>query len=239
MIKESKGGEKVAKRKETLAIEKALETNVDVIKGYGCEEITIGFVSRGMGKEIVDFMTMDYKGIIRCYEIKVTVSDLKSKAKKSWYGNYNYLVVSEGLREKIKDFKEYTREDVGIIVAEGTEQQEKIDNNDIELKIIKKAKRNDIDRETKEMLKESMIRSLYYKMNKYKDAKSIKHVRVLEKKVRDEKKEKERIEKEYIEQWKKVNELERIAGKLCGKRKVYIEDIIDRIYQKCVMKRLI
>ena len=37
------------------------------------------------------------KDLFRCYEIKVTMQDFRSKAKKSWYGNYNYLVISSKL----------------------------------------------------------------------------------------------------------------------------------------------
>lgn len=35
---------------------------------YGCEEITIGFANKGLANEIVDFMAMDSKGIIRWIE---------------------------------------------------------------------------------------------------------------------------------------------------------------------------
>jgi hypothetical protein len=88
-----KGGDELAKRKETLELEDALAKNTREKRIYGCEEITIGFYNNGHGNEIVDFMTMDFKGIVKCYEIKVTLQDLKSSAKKSWYGHYNYLVV--------------------------------------------------------------------------------------------------------------------------------------------------
>jgi hypothetical protein len=70
----------MAKRKETVELENALIKNTREKRIYGCEEITIGFYNGGKGNEIVDFMTMDSKGIIKCYEIKVTLEDLKSKA---------------------------------------------------------------------------------------------------------------------------------------------------------------
>lgn len=60
----------MAKRKETLDIEAALQKDTRIKRIYGCEEITIGFYNNGHGNEIVDFMTMDSKGIIKCYEIK-------------------------------------------------------------------------------------------------------------------------------------------------------------------------
>lgn len=59
----------MAKRQETLDIETALQKDTRIKRIYGCEEITIGFYNNGHGNEIVDFMTMDSKGIIKCYEI--------------------------------------------------------------------------------------------------------------------------------------------------------------------------
>jgi hypothetical protein len=52
----------------------------------------------------------------------------------------------------------------------------------------RKAKKNDIDQETENMLKESMIRSMYWKMVGYKDAKSIEKTKKLEAEVREQKK---------------------------------------------------
>ena len=87
----------MAKSEKTKALENALKNIIRdssqnrTFGYYGCEEITIGFSNNAHGKElnndneIVDFMTMDSKGIIRCFEIKVSLSDLKSKAKKSFY----------------------------------------------------------------------------------------------------------------------------------------------------------
>ena len=93
----------MAKTMITKNIENALNNMCRSKRLYGCEEVTIGFPNNGHGNEIVDFMTMDSKGVLRCYEIKVSLSDLKSKAKKSWYGNYNYLVITEDLFHKIPD----------------------------------------------------------------------------------------------------------------------------------------
>ena len=70
------------KRQETLDIENKLnEILTDKHRNssfgyYGCEEVTIGFANNGHGNEIVDFMSMDSKGIIRCYEIKAYMCNL-------------------------------------------------------------------------------------------------------------------------------------------------------------------
>jgi hypothetical protein len=154
------GGDELAKRKETLELEEALTKNTREKRIYGCEEITIGFYNNGHGNEIVDFMTMDFKGVIKCYELKVTLQDLKSKARKSWYGHYNYLVVTRDLYDSIDDWNTYIPKYVGIIVG----------NN---LSIVKKPIRQEIGIDTEMMLKESMIRSIYWKIDKYKNANNL------------------------------------------------------------------
>lgn len=63
-----------------------------------CYEVTIGIG----GNERVDYMTLDSKGIFRCYEIKVSVSDFRSKAKNSFCGHFNYYVMTPELYEKVK-----------------------------------------------------------------------------------------------------------------------------------------
>ena len=146
------------KRQDTIDLENALHKQTREKRIYGCEEITIGFANNnfgGRGKEIVDFMTMDSKGTIKCYEIKVTLQDLKSSAKKSWYGHYNYLVVSKELYNQVGDFSKYISKDVGIIVG-------------VCLESVKRATKNNIGDKYETMLKESMIRSMYWKMDKYK-----------------------------------------------------------------------
>lgn len=150
----------MAKRKETIELENALFRQSREKRVYGCEEVTIGFYNNGHGNEVVDFITMDSKGIVKCYEIKVTLSDLKSKAKKSWYGHYNYLVVSRDLSEKVDDWSEYIPDYVGVIV--GTS-----------LCSLFKAKRRDLSLEDEMMIKESMVRSMSHKIDKYKDANNL------------------------------------------------------------------
>ena len=160
----------MAKRQETLDIEESLRKDTKFKRIYGCEEVTIGFYNNGHGNEIVDFITMDSKGIIRCYEIKVTIQDFKSDAKKSWYGNYNYLVVGKELWNQYKDYIiENTPKHVGIIGSS--------------LESYKKCKKQEISQEQSEMLKESMIRSIYYKMLKYYNASDLDEIKRLHKTI--------------------------------------------------------
>ena len=168
----------LAKRQETLDIEQALRKDTREKRIYGCEEITIGFHNNGYGNEIVDFMTMDSKGIIRCYEIKVTIEDFKSDAKKSWYGHYNYLIVGRELWKQHKDYiLENIPKHIGIVGSS--------------LSSYRKCKRQDISQEQAMILKESMIRSMYYKMIKYYNASDVNELKKLNRYIYRLKKENE------------------------------------------------
>lgn len=152
------------KTQETLDIEKALleacfaENNKSLAKRYGCSEVTIGFArsSIGKGDEVVDFMGFEKdKQIFRCYEIKVSLSDLKSKCAKSFYGHYNYLVVPEWLYWDCGDISVYVPDYVGIITF-----------RDDTLTSMKRAKKRELSAETVGILKDSLIRSMFYKYSK-------------------------------------------------------------------------
>lgn len=170
---------KIAKRQETLEIEEALTKDTRLKRIYGCEEVTIGFYNNGHGNEIVDFMTMDSKGIIKCYEIKVTLQDLKSDAKKSWYGHFNYLVVSNELYKQVKgDFSQYIPDYVGVIKGNSLSSD-------------RRCKRREISQDQAEMLKESLVRSMYWKMIKYCNASDLKEQKKLNQKIRKLEKDRE------------------------------------------------
>lgn len=140
-------------------------------------------------------MTMDSKGIIKCYELKVTLQDLKSNAKKSWYGHYNYLVVSRELYNKVSDWDEYIPKHIGIIVGDCLESK-------------RKTQRCEVSAETEIMLKESMIRSMYWKMQKYKDAQSIEKQKQLQSKIRNLECEKENIRERALKAERIISDYE-------------------------------
>lgn len=177
------------KRQETIDIENKLnEILTDRHRNssfgyYGCEEVTIGFANNGHGNEIVDFMSMDSKGTIRCYEIKVTMADLKSHAKLSFFGHYNYLVIGGELLNKIDNVKLLIPKEIGIL-----------DNN---LSAIRRPKLKGIHTTTETMLKESLIRSMYHKMNKYRKSQDTEEYKKLESKVKRVERERKQIYKQY------------------------------------------
>jgi len=180
----------LAKRKETVDLENALIEDTREKRIYGCEEITIGFYNNGYGNEVADFMTMDAKGIIKCYELKVSIQDLKSDAKKSWHGHYNYLVISQELRDKVKDWNEHIPKYVGLVVGNS-------------LSVIKKPIKQCIENSVEIMLKESMIRSMFWKMDKYKNANNLKKQNELMSKIH-------KIEKERDSYYRSMLRSERI-----------------------------
>lgn len=73
----------MAETELTKEIKKALlyYTKADQAGVYGCYEVCLG---AGYGDEYVDFMTMNSTNVFQAYEIKISLSDLKSKAKLSF-----------------------------------------------------------------------------------------------------------------------------------------------------------
>lgn len=162
----------MAKTQETLRLEDALRTYGQKKREYGCEEVTIGFHNQGHGDEIVDFMSMDSEEVFRCYEIKVTLSDLKTDNRKSFYGDYNYLVVSPSLYARNPAWGNYIPPYAGILC--GTD-----------LTVKRQAKKKDITDETRSMLKDSLLRSVFWKYQNYRKADNLEEYRDLEKKLQE------------------------------------------------------
>lgn len=147
----------MTKTAATIELENALDAYSEKKREYGCREITIGFHYEGHGDEIVDYMTMDGHSVFRCYELKVSLSDLKTDNKKSFYGDYNYLVVSEDLYRKNPVWDNWIPPYCGILYGKA-------------LKVVRNAKKKRVDDTTREMLKDSLIRTLYWKMKDYQNA---------------------------------------------------------------------
>lgn len=155
----------MSKLNETKIIEKVLlkncfGSNPHLAKEYGTTEVTIGFPRDKKGKEIVDFLSYNAKSnIFNCYEIKVTMQDFNSSAKKSWYGHYNYLVLSNSLFKQmpVTEWKKEIPIGVGIIVI-NTITEEKT--------TVLRPHRQDVTLEMYDILKNSLIRTLFYQNNK-------------------------------------------------------------------------
>lgn len=211
------------KRKETLELEDKLHYMCRKRRIYGCEEVTIGFYNNGHGNEIVDFCSMDSKGLLRCYEIKVTMADLKSRAKKSWYGHYNYLFVTPELFSKIQqNIHEYIPDYVGVAVPCPNSWSDGIE-------IRWNAKKQDLTPEQETMLKESMIRSMSYKMQKYRDAADMEKYSKLNSELRAVEKKHQQSEKEAAELRFLVGRMERILRLYYGVNDIDITEVVNNI----------
>ena len=145
---------KVAKTQETQMLEKSIWEVTQRTGTFGCFEVTIGYG----GKERVDYMTVDTKDVFRCYEIKVSKSDFHSKHKHSFVGHYNYFVLTSELYDQVK---EEIPKEIGVYVGSTC---------------VKQAKHQEVSQETCEMLKNSMLRSLYRDSQKLYRSKSSDYV---------------------------------------------------------------
>lgn len=133
----------MAKTDLTIELEKQIWKHTKKSMGvFGCFEVTIDWY----GKERVDYMTYDTKGIWRCYEIKVSKADFNSKAKVSFIGHYNYYVMPVELFEQVKDdIPNY----IGVYIFKCRY-----------LTSVKNARKQELGVD-EQILKDSMIRSLY------------------------------------------------------------------------------
>ena len=85
-----------------IAIYKALRKNGT----YLCFEVMMPSIflgGNGFANERVDLLTYDVKGTWRFYELKVSVADFHSKAKHTFWGNFNYYVMPIEVYKMVKN----------------------------------------------------------------------------------------------------------------------------------------
>lgn len=134
------------KNQTTLDLEYYIWEKTNKIGTFGCFEVTIGFG----GKERVDYLTYDTKGIWRCYEIKSSKEDFFSNNALTFVGNYNYFVMPAELYDDVQDC---IPSGIGVYTELGCERKSRQRTLGID----------------EDVLKDSMLRSLYrYAQNVYK-----------------------------------------------------------------------
>ena len=112
--------------------------------------------------EIVDILLwQNNKNIWKCFEIKISYSDFKSSASKTFIGNYNYYIVPDTLYDKIKD---EVPNNIGIYVYNTVESTYRYYKY---LKCVKRSKKQDLQCTQDEMYY-AMIKSLYREVSKNK-----------------------------------------------------------------------
>ena len=144
---------------------------------FGCPEVTIGWY----GKQRVDFMTMDFKDVFRCYEIKISKSDFKSKHGHNFVGNFNYYVIPKELYVEVE--KEIPKH-IGVYTWNGRN-----------LKLTKRPRKQELKVDIN-ILKNSLIRSLYRDACKIANSENIELLAGLKNKL-------SRVEKENRENLRK------------------------------------
>lgn len=132
----------MGKTDSTLKLEKNLWNHTKKRGTFACYEVTIGWY----GRERVDYITYNTEGIWRCYEVKASRADFYSKAKVSFLGHYNYYVMPAKVFKEVKDD---VPSHIGVYVPKGKK-----------LRSAKNAKRQELGVD-EQVLKDSMIRSLY------------------------------------------------------------------------------
>lgn len=167
---------KIAKTDLTLKLEREIWKATHKQGVFGCFEVTIGW----FGKERVDFITYDTKGIWRCYEIKVSKSDFRSKAHNTFIGHYNYYVMPQELYEQVAH---EIPAHIGVY-TDGVCR--------------KKAKRQELGVD-EQVLKDSMIRSLCREFKKKFMSNNPWLVDILEKQIKQYKKQMEEWHRRYLE----------------------------------------
>jgi hypothetical protein len=173
----------MAKSELTLKLEREIWEATHKQGVFCCFEVTIGW----FGKERVDYMTYDTKGIFRCYEIKVSKADFHSRAHNTFLGHYNYYVMPKELYEQVKD---EIPSHIGVYAGKVC---------------IKNPKRQQLKAEV-QTLKDSLIRSLSREVEKQIRSGKPAIVEHLERCVKKSEKYAEHCEQKYWELLRKVQE---------------------------------
>lgn len=131
---------KTNKNEITLNLEKSLRRSISKMGVFICPEVTIKDKYSDYGR--VDYLTIDTSNIVRCYEVKSSVADFKSKAKWTFTGHYNYFCMPREVFDKVKD---EIPTHVGVYVYGSC---------------VKRPKKQKVSEEMLTMTRMSMIRSL-------------------------------------------------------------------------------
>lgn len=141
------------KTAETVALEKAIRRATRKTGVFGCYEVTIGFC----GRERVDYMTYDTKGVFRCYEIKVSKADFHSAAAKSFVGHYNYYVLTRELYNQVKEeIPDWIGVYIGDYCAKKAKKQD-LSGREYKMRRSVNGRSTEVSTLWVDMLKESMI----------------------------------------------------------------------------------
>lgn len=188
------------KTAETVALEKAIRQATRKTGVFGCYEVTIGFC----GRERVDYMTYDTKGVFRCYEIKVSKADFHSAAAKSFVGHYNYYVLTRELYNQVKEeIPDWIGVYIGDYCAKKAKKQD-LSGREYKMRRSVNGRSTEVSTPWVDMLKESMIRSLYRDSDKLIQTEDEQYISRLRSQIDKARTERDRESKKYLRLWKAV-----------------------------------
>jgi len=144
------------KSQKTKDIEGALANHLSRLGLYGVPEVSLDgdpWIRRSEKQGIVDYITVDTHGIIRCYEIKVSMADFRSSNKVTFVGDYNYYVVPNVMAQPV--LNALTDPAIGIISV----------GDDLTVRFYKKAQRK-IPQIALARAKEAMFRAACREVDK-------------------------------------------------------------------------
>jgi hypothetical protein len=136
----------LAKTETTIQLERDIWSATHKQGVFCCYEVTIGWY----GKERVDYMTYDTKGIWRCYEIKISKSDFYSEAHNSFLGHFNYYVMTKELYEQIKN---EIPSHIGVYIGNWLKKRAKRQELTIDNQILKNSLIRSLSREVEKQIK--------------------------------------------------------------------------------------
>lgn len=177
----------MAKTELTLQLEKEIWRATRKQGVFGCFEVTIGW----FGRERVDYMTYDTKNIIRCYEIKVSVSDFHSSNCNTFVGHFNYYVMPHELYLRVQG---EIPDGIGAFTAKGSC-----------VSCEKRSKRRELS-VNEAVIKDSLIRSLYREVDKQFKSDDEPCITELKRQINYERQEKSIAERRYRELEKEIRE---------------------------------
>lgn len=192
----------MAKSEKTLQLEDAIWRATIRQGTFGCFEVTIGW----FGHERVDYMTYDTKGDIRCFELKVSVSDFHSKHHNTFVGHLNYYVLTKDVYDKVKS---EIPPGIGVYLL----------SQHGDAYCAKRATRQK-PTEDIQVLKDSFIRSLFREVQKNYQAADTKYITGLKSRIAY-------LEKEVNRANQRTHEVESEAMRLYGYRWRHPEDKQD------------
>lgn len=187
------------KTEETKRLERAIWKATNKQGVFGCFEVTIGW----FGKERVDYMTYDTKGVFRCYEIKVTKTDFHSHCHNSFVGDLNYYVLPADLYEEVK-------EEIPDFVGAYIERDGTVYS-------IRRARRRMV--EDQDTLKNSMIRSLCREVTKQIRSGDTLYIEAKNREISQLKRECDDLRRKYWDLLREVQELYGTRWNKGGNRK--------------------